>query len=465
MLSMPDGIVLQELPFDVELKKFIVEYYDTGMPRLFASDIVIHDHETGQSTPATVKVNEPAIHRGVAIYQSSFEDGGSQLKLRALPLTPGGQPFELALRVGDNTTLTSNQSGGERLQLEVTGLKVINVENLAEASGNASTDVRKVDLGSALDKHLGAGVNPTKAKTLHNIGPAVTYRLRDAAGQAREFHNYMLPVELDGQRVFLAGVRDTVADSFHYLRIPADEHGSVEGWLRLRSALSDSALRDKAARRYADQATPEGKPEMHEQLRITATRALTLFAGIDAPKGAAGADTRVAGLNALSQFIETSVPEAERPRIVEVMLRILNGALFDLNQLAREQAGEKPLELNPATEAFMTQALLSLSDGFLYPAPVLLELTDFTPVQASVFQVARAPGKTLVYLGAVLLILGVFAMLYIRERRVWIWLADGDQAGSTKIQVAMSTPRRTLDIDAEFEQLRRELLAPAGETR
>jgi cytochrome c biogenesis protein len=113
----------------------------------------------------------------------------------------------------------------------------------------------------------------------------------------------------------------------------------------------------------------------------------------------------------------------------------------------------------------MTQALLSLSDGFLYPAPVLLELTDFTPVQASVFQVARAPGKTLVYLGAVLLILGVFAMLYIRERRVWIWLADGDQAGSTKIQVAMSTPRRTLDIDAEFEQLRRELLAPAGETR
>jgi cytochrome c biogenesis protein len=38
-------------------------------------------------------------------------------------------------------------------------------------------------------------------------------------------------------------------------------------------------------------------------------------------------------------------------------------------------------------------------------------------VQASVFQVARAPGKKLVYLGAVLLIIGVFAMLYIRERR------------------------------------------------
>ena len=75
--QLQDGVVLQELPFDVELKKFIVDYYETGMPKLFASEIVIHDHETGQAIPATVKVNEPAFHRGVAIYQSSFDDGGS----------------------------------------------------------------------------------------------------------------------------------------------------------------------------------------------------------------------------------------------------------------------------------------------------------------------------------------------------------------------------------------------------
>lgn len=56
ILSHGDGILIQELPFSVELKKFIVEYYSTGMPKLFASDIVIHDKETGEALPARVEV-------------------------------------------------------------------------------------------------------------------------------------------------------------------------------------------------------------------------------------------------------------------------------------------------------------------------------------------------------------------------------------------------------------------------
>jgi cytochrome c biogenesis protein len=71
----------------------------------------------------------------------------------------------------------------------------------------------------------------------------------------------------------------------------------------------------------------------------------------------------------------------------------------------------------------MTQAVLALSDVPLYPAPMAFQLKDFTQVQASVFQVARAPGRNIVYLGCALLILGVFAMLYVRERRLWIWIS------------------------------------------
>ena len=465
VLNLNDGVVLlQDLPFDIELKKFIVEYYDTGSPKLFASQIVIHDHDTGVQTATTVKVNEPAFHRGVAIYQSSFDDGGSQLTLKALPMRGTGAPFEVTGIVGGSTELRSDGST-EKLTLEFAGLRVINVENLGaspEGGNGSATDVRRVDLAQSLDKHLGSGAKGDKGKTLHNIGPSVSYKLRDASGQAREYNNYMLPVALDGLRVFLAGVRENPGEAFRYLRIPADEQGSVGTWQRLHTALRDPVLVDKAVRRYVSQSTPADKPQMAEQLRLTAERALGLFAGTQAaPRSkddaAQGRPAEAGGLPALSQFVEVSVPEAERARIAEVLLRIVNGSLFELAQITREAAGLAAMPANDATSRFMTQAVLSLSDAAYYPAPVLLQLTNFTQVQASVFQLARAPGKTLVYLGAVLLIIGVFTMLYIREKRLWVWLQP-DELGGTKLQAALSTTRRTLDIDAEFVQLKAALL-------
>ncbi|WP_260500017.1 cytochrome c biogenesis protein ResB [Aquabacterium sp. J223] len=80
------------------------------MPKLFASQVVIHDRETGERKAATVKVNEPAFHRGIAIYQSSFDDGGSSVTLRALPLNGAGAPFEVKGTVGGST----EPEGGRR---------------------------------------------------------------------------------------------------------------------------------------------------------------------------------------------------------------------------------------------------------------------------------------------------------------------------------------------------------------
>jgi cytochrome c biogenesis protein len=456
ILSMPSGVVLQDLPFDVELKKFIVEYYATGMPKLFASEILIHDHQTKQAIPATVKVNEPAFHRGIAIYQSSFDDGGSALKLHALPLSAAGKAFDLEGVVGGSSELTS---ANDKLTLEYTGLRVINVENMGGAAAG-STDVRKVDLQTSLDDHLGSAAKSRGDKQLRNVGPSITYKLRDGSGQAREYQNYMLPVELDGRRVFLAGVRDTPAEAFRYLRIPADDKDSLDGWLRLRRALDDPEQRREAVRRYVALAAPADKPEMAQQLTATATRALALFAGAEAPTRNGTPETARGGLPALGQFLETSVPEAERNRISEVLLRIVNGSLFELANVAREKEQLPALAANDATQAFMTQAVLALSDSQFYPAPLLFQLADFKHVQASVFQVARAPGKKIVYLGAILLILGVFAMLYVRERRLWIWI-EPDGATGSKLTAALSTNRRTLDADREFEQLKAALVGPA----
>jgi cytochrome c biogenesis protein len=450
--------LLQELPFAIELKKFVVEYYSTGMPKLFASDIVIHDKATGEKKEARVEVNHPASYKGVEIYQSSFDDGGSRVKLQALPMQAATRPFDIEGVIGGSSQLARGEGdGGEKLTLEYTGLRVINVENFAgNASAGSGVDVRTVDLRAALDQRLGAGHKTATEKKLRNVGPSITYKLRDAAGQAKEFHNYMLPVDAgDGVPVFLLGIRDTPAEPFRYLRLPADEQSSMEGFLRLRAALADPALRDLAVRRYATRAVDPSRPELAQQLTASAARALALFAGVEEVKG-----SRAGGLQAVADFMEANVPEAERSRAGEVLIRILNGVLFELDAVGREKADLPPLAPNQQTQGFMTQAVLALSDAHLYPAPMTFQLKDFTQVQASVFQVARAPGKTIVYLGCALLILGIFAMLYVRERRLWVWLAPAGEAGVTasRATMALSTNRKTMDGDREFGQLKDKLL-------
>jgi cytochrome c biogenesis protein len=461
LLSQPGGVLLQELPFSIELRKFIVEYYSTGMPKLFASEIVIHDKETGQALPQRVEVNHPVRYRGIEIYQSGFDDGGSRVTLRALPMGSAIAPFEIAGTIGGSAPLTN---GREQMTLEFTGLRVINVENL----GKTPTDPRQDDesrIGHAIDQRLGAANKTTARKELRNVGPSVSYKLRDAAGQAREYSNYMLPVLLDNDPdtvpIFLLGVRETPADQFQYLRIPADPEGGKQTFLRTRQALQDPALRQEAVRRYVRQAIPAERKDMAEQLSASALRALNLYAGAE-PAGAVSSQGKPsAGLQAISDFMEANVPQAERERASEILIRILNGVLFELVQMSRQAAELPLLEPNQKTQNFMAQAVLSLSDAFSYPAPMTFELKDFEQVQASVFQVARAPGRNIVYLGCLLLILGIFAMLYVRERRLWIWLSAAEEGGESRATMALSSNRKTLDGDKEFEHLKERLLQGA----
>ena len=454
ILAQSDGVLLQDLPFSVELKKFIVEYYDTGMPRLFASDIVIHDHETGEKKETRVEVNHPASHRGINIYQSSFDDGGSRVNLQAVPINGPAKAFEVSGVIGGTSALSN---GDQKLTLEYTGLRVINVENFANQGEASGTDVRKVDLRSSIESRLGSGHKPGAEKTLRNVGPSFSYKLRDAAGQAVEYNNYMLPMEIDGSRMFLFGMRETPSEPFRYLRIPADEQDSIDGFVRLRSALADPVLRELAVRRYAVSAVEAGRTELAEALQASAGRAIGLFAGAEIPEAAVGNPPIKGGLQAVSAFLESNVPEAERERASDVLVRILNGTLFELLQVSRERAGLQPLERSEATQQFMTHAVMSLSDAFYYPAPMTFQLKDFEHVQASVFQVARAPGQSIVYLGCGLLILGVFVMLYVRERRVWVWLSPAG-AGQSQATMALSSNRKTMEADQEFEMLKSQLL-------
>lgn len=134
-----EGVLIQDLPITIKLQKFVVDFYSTWMSKLFASDVIFTCHETGKSFPGTIKVNEPLIYKGLAVYQSSFEDGESSLKLDGYPMR------------GANHA-------------------AFNVENIKTNNGQ---DVRAVNPGknfnenffASLNKQLGSAANAEKVKT------------------------------------------------------------------------------------------------------------------------------------------------------------------------------------------------------------------------------------------------------------------------------------------------------------
>jgi cytochrome c biogenesis protein len=450
IIPIGEGVMIQELPFTMQLEEFIVDFYSTGMPKLFASKVIVTDHDTGKSFPATIKVNEPLFHKGLAVYQSSFEDGGSRLKLVGYPMTGlNSDSFPVEGEIGKSTPLAS--SNGSEYTIEWTGFRLFNIEN---TSVNGQ-DVRAVNqaksfnekFSTALNENLGSAANTKKTKDLENVGPSVQYKLRDKTGQAREFNNYMVPVMLDGSRVFLAGLRESPSEDFRYLRIPADEKGTVNEWMRLRAAIDDSALREKAAARYAQKMplTSSSSKELREQLRASSLRSMSIFAG----------DREASGYIAIARFIGT-LPEDQQEKAADAFMKILNGSLWELWQVAREKDGLPPVAADEKQGLFLQVAINALADTFFYGAPVFLQLQGFEQVKASVLQVTKSPGKNVVYLGCLLLVLGIFSMLYIRERRLWIWIRPQESGGAHAL-MAMSSQRRSLDFDKEFERLKARL--------
>ncbi len=452
IIQRPDGVLIQELPFTIKLNKFIIDFYSTGMPKLFASEVEVRDHETGKTFAATIKVNEPLIYKGVAVYQSSFEDGGTKLTLTGFPMSgTSATAFPLT---GEVNAATPLKRGEQTYSVEWSGFRPFNVENVAGAQ-----DARAVTKGQSLneqfavtlDKHSGSAAKSINNKDLKNVGPSVQYKLRDKTGQAREFQNYMQPVKIEGDEVFLAGMRANPNDAFSYLRIPSDAEHTVKDWMRLRAALNDPALRTLAAGRYARRAMPatpgSEASALAAQLEESSSKSLAIFAG----------DGKQGGYLAISQFLER-IPKEEQQKAADIFMKILNGTMWELWQLAREKDGLAPVPGDEFHARFLQLSTNALSDAGFYGAPVYLQLDEFVEVKASVLQVTRSPGKLVVYLGCVFLVLGVFAMFYIRERRLWVWVrADGTNAGGAHALMAMSTQRKTLDFEHEFNDLKAKL--------
>jgi cytochrome c biogenesis protein len=456
VLSRQDGSLIQDLPFSIQLKRFVVDYYSTGMPKLFASDIVVTDRKTGQRVQARVQVNKPFTYDGISIYQSSFQDGGSKVAMTVWPMagrTAATEPLQGV--IGGVTHIGLHTAGEKGETVEFTDFRSINVEDTRKADdAHSARRVRKEHaLADEIDARLGSGAKSNQPTSLRNLGPSMQYKVRDVYGQAHEYRTFMLPVDISGQRMFLTGVRLDLNDPFRFLRIPADEHSSVRDWMNLRAALQTPDMRNRAVSRFVRRSYLNADTETQKRAEFDVSRLLDHFAGVKGDKAPTSVAPSAGGFQAIAGLLDRSVPEVQQEKTAAALLRTLNGVMWDLWQLSRIKNGEPELKQDPSNIAFIRTSIDALSDSFYYGAPIFLQLDSFTQVQASAFQLTRAQGKTLVYVGSLLLVVGVFSMFYVRERRLWFWIKSSEDGG-TDVLMAMSTARRTLDFESEFARTR-----------
>lgn len=405
-----DGYLVQELPFRVALKDFRIEHYATGQPKSFESDLVITDPDLKEPITKTISVNHPLTYKGIAIYQSDFQDGGTTLNFKVWNLfAPDAETQSLAGAIFQNGLLGE---GEKALKVEFNDFRKFNIINMS----------------------------PDGKGKPHNVGPNITYKLRDNRGQAIEYVNYMQPMQIDGKHYFLTGMRETVQDEFRYLRIPVDGDLSLNGFMNFRALMLDAAKYPEIARRIASNSLDAKKDTaVKKQFEASVVQLLSIFA-----KG---------GYSGVAQLIEKTVPEKEREAVASTYIKMISVAAFEAYNMSLAANNKPHLASNAETESFVRDSLNAFSDIFFFGAPYYLQLEQFEHKEASGLQLTKSPGQKWVYLGSVLLVLGIFAMMYIRERRIWLSIRSGRQ----QVHFAMASNRKNLDFEKEFNLYREQL--------
>ena len=422
-------VLVQNLPFDITLNRFIVDYYSTGMPKRFASEVTVTDKDNGKQFQQTIEVNHPLRYKGVAVYQSSFGDGGSQFKLAIHPLRDAHLPvLRKDASMLDDQTLTIDN---EKYQIEWRDFKPINVEDMRED--------HKQDNGFA------DALNPKGArKDFQNIGAMLNFVLRDSKGGATEYRNYMSPIMINGAAFFVSMQRNDLQNNFTNWHIPADADASIGDYMRIQKGIHDEAIVLQALNRLASARSL--KPNERADYIKNAAAIMQLF--------------REGGLIAISDKLG-ELPEIEQERMWQSVTGLIHTMTSHILNLQREQAQLAPRVDNEQTQRFIDDSINSYTKGTQYPAPFYLELESFTEIKSSELQVTRSPGQWWVYLGSLMLVLGTLAMAFIRERRVWLHITP-DTTGNT-LTLAMSSTRRTYDYRAHWQTLQARLQAVTSE--
>jgi len=204
--------------------------------------------------------------------------------------------------------------------------------------------------------------------------------------------------------------------------------------------LLDSSKYPEIAQRIALNSLDVKKdPAVRKQFEASIVQLLSIFAK--------------SGYSGVAQIIEKSVPEKEREAVARTYIRMISVAAFEAYNMSLAANNKPLLASNADTEALLRDSLNAFSDIFFFGTPYYLQLEQFEHKEASGLQLTKSPGQKWVYLGSVLLVLGIFAMMYIRERRIWLSIRPNRQ----QVHFAMASNRKNLDFEKEFNLYREQL--------
>lgn len=420
-INMGAGYLVQQLPFSVEVKHFLIKYYSTGQPKLFQSNIVIRGKDLPHPLHRVISVNHPLFFKGYAIYQASFGDGGSKLNVQAWPLDgPSAKPLALKSAVNQDAEIRTPRG---QMRVEFDNFRMFNINQVPGKDGK---------------EHF------------KNFGPSFTFKLRRADGEATEYINYMTPIERQGRLFYLSGVRSSPAQGYRYLYVPAGPHGGLGRFIRFNALLHDARKVRAVAERTTRQALKLAgitNPKLNQALVASTEHLVNLFAQ--------------GGFEAIVKQVRTTVPADRRKRVETAYMKVLQNVLGSLYLVELQREGANVSRGVGAQDTqFFNDAVNTIGALPAYHSPLYLQLSGFKQIQASGLQISRAPGKNVVYVGFALLISGVFLMLYVANRRLWARVAVVD--GRTRVLLAASANRNTLDFTQEFDGLRGEIDARFG---
>lgn len=130
-----------QLPFQVRNDKFSIDFYNTGMPSEYRSDLTLVQ-EGKVLAQQRITVNEPLRYEGITFYQSNFGDAGSTVNFTLRDLTNEKFP-----RQAVETAVGRTLEDGMGIKLVVKELRQHNVVNMSE---DPDKEVLK-DIGPSLD--------------------------------------------------------------------------------------------------------------------------------------------------------------------------------------------------------------------------------------------------------------------------------------------------------------------------